>query len=154
MTTNRHGFPIENCTRCGGTGQMPYDAYNGVCLKCNGEGTFVTRKAHAAWLAYRAAAPEKAVTAGSLKVGDKVLANLSSTKTAGTNWATVTRIEVTPERCGSSLTGTNEADRVHYYYLSITLDNGFSRKVSEKQMVRRFITTEMIPNPRDFWPVA
>lgn len=33
---SRNGFPVEECTRCGGTGQMPFSAYQGVCFKCHG----------------------------------------------------------------------------------------------------------------------
>ena len=33
-----YAYIFEKCDRCGGTGHMPYTAYNGVCLKCGGAG--------------------------------------------------------------------------------------------------------------------
>jgi uncharacterized cysteine cluster protein YcgN (CxxCxxCC family) len=64
-------------------------------------------------------------------------------------WVEVTGIEVTSETCGWSLTG--EADRVYYYYRLVTLSDGTTKRVSENGLVRRCVTTEMIPDPRDFW---
>lgn len=36
------------CDRCGGTGTMPFSAWGGVCLKCMGPGTVLTRAGKAA----------------------------------------------------------------------------------------------------------
>lgn len=36
-------FDSETCSRCGGSGTMPFSAYNGVCLKCNRAGVVLTR---------------------------------------------------------------------------------------------------------------
>lgn len=49
-------FETETCDRCGGTAQMPFAAWGGVCLKCNksgkGNGQIMTRAGKAARKAY------------------------------------------------------------------------------------------------------
>jgi DnaJ-class molecular chaperone len=36
-------YETVTCDRCGGSGRMPYAAYNGVCFKCHGIGGVYTR---------------------------------------------------------------------------------------------------------------
>jgi hypothetical protein len=44
------GLLFENvrCSRCGGSGRMPYAVYNGVCFKCEGKGAVLTKRGRAA----------------------------------------------------------------------------------------------------------
>lgn len=66
-------FETTTCDRCGGTGTMPYTAYNGVCLKCNRRGTVYTPKGRAA--AKKAAAWKDAhasISLSDLAVGDRI----------------------------------------------------------------------------------
>lgn len=49
-------FASETCTRCGGTGRMPFAVRGGKCFKCHGKGTTLTRAGAAAaakWSALR-----------------------------------------------------------------------------------------------------
>ena len=156
MTTtkvNAQGFPLVECYRCGGSGRYSYNPMDGDrCYGCGGSGWVIKRGAWAkAWDAYRAAVPAKQIVAGDLRVGDTVLDDLSYRGT-GQKWTTVERVEVSPRRCGSSLTGTDEANRIHYYYRIVTLANGVSKTVAENGLVRRRVTSDMLPNPADFYP--
>ena len=48
-TTDRDGFEIETCTRCGGSGQFSSCATHGTrCFKCNGAGKSHTTRGAAA----------------------------------------------------------------------------------------------------------
>jgi hypothetical protein len=38
----------KTCSRCGGSGKMPFAVYGGVCFKCNGAGNFYTKRGRAA----------------------------------------------------------------------------------------------------------
>lgn len=59
---DRYGFPIESCSRCGGSGRYSWcQAYLDRCFRCSGSGIAIARgaaKAHAAWLAAIKAARE------------------------------------------------------------------------------------------------
>lgn len=61
VETNAHGFPIVNCSRCGGSGKYgPLSVQNGTCFKCSGSGKAIKGgKVAKAWVdfvnAYRAA---------------------------------------------------------------------------------------------------
>ena len=41
-------FESNGCSRCGGSGKMPYSVYNGVCFKCNGKGEVLTKRGRVA----------------------------------------------------------------------------------------------------------
>jgi hypothetical protein len=150
--TNSHGFPIVECYRCGGTGRFgPDTVEGGVCFGCRGAKTVVLRgKAAKAWAAFLKAQPSRTVVADELKIGDLVVSDLTHRKTQDNHWVQVTDIELTEQTCGSSLTGTDEANRIHYYYRVITTEEGFSRKLG-RSLVRRRVTAEMLPDPRAFW---
>ena len=38
----------DTCSRCGGTGTMPFSAFNGVCYKCRGGKIILTKRGRAA----------------------------------------------------------------------------------------------------------
>lgn len=42
-------FEKQACSRCGGSGRMPFSVYGGVCFKCNGKGEMLTRRGAAAF---------------------------------------------------------------------------------------------------------
>jgi hypothetical protein len=51
MTVKLH-FETTTCSRCGGTGTMPFSVYGGVCFKCNGSAVTLTaagRSARKLW---------------------------------------------------------------------------------------------------------
>lgn len=69
---DRHGFPIAECHRCGGTGRYSFNLMHGdMCYGCSGSGLrFLVPKHHAAWRdAVRAAVR---VVAQDLTHGDTV----------------------------------------------------------------------------------
>jgi hypothetical protein len=69
-------FQTDDCSRCGGSGRMPFAAYGGVCFKCNGHGKTMTRAGQAARKTFietrDAASPRKKVS--ELEPGDKFMA--------------------------------------------------------------------------------
>lgn len=61
------------CSRCGGKGDYPSSAWNGVCLGCNGTGRKLTSRGSKAMEAFHAKKDElMGRTAAEVKVGDKV----------------------------------------------------------------------------------
>jgi hypothetical protein len=45
MAKTTISYEYETCSRCGGTGRMPFEAYGGQCLKCHGQGRHLTSAA-------------------------------------------------------------------------------------------------------------
>jgi len=41
-------FESVRCSRCGGTGRMPFSVMNGICFKCGGNGFVLTKRGRAA----------------------------------------------------------------------------------------------------------
>lgn len=108
-------FQTDDCSRCGGTGRMPYSAYGGVCFKCNGHTTVMTRAgvaARKAFLAARAAACTKK-RADEVQVGDRISLDLAGTGANG--FKTVVEIQqqasslrkLTQEEIASGKTGSH-----------------------------------------------
>lgn len=67
------GYEKATCSRCTGTGRMPFAAHGGVCYGCNGNGEKLTangRRAKAAVDAWAAA--NLTVAASSLRKGDRI----------------------------------------------------------------------------------
>jgi len=58
------------CSRCGGSGRMPFAVYNGVCFKCDGNGSVLTKRGRAAQ-AYLNSLRQRRY--GDFKVGDLIL---------------------------------------------------------------------------------
>lgn len=72
--TDRYGFPIQTCSRCGGSGRYSYcQMYGDRCFKCEGKGVTHTPKAHALYQAWASALrAHRNPTVADLKVGDGV----------------------------------------------------------------------------------
>lgn len=99
-------FQTDDCSRCGGTGRMPYSAYGGVCFKCNGHGKTMTaagRAARKTFLATRAAACSRK-RADEVVPGDRISTDLAGTGSNG--FKTVIEIE----QKSSSLRKATEAE--------------------------------------------
>lgn len=104
-TTDRDGFEIETCTRCGGSGQFSSCATHGTrCFKCNGAGKSYTTRGAAA-VAYLKTLRTRTVE--SVVVGEAVWVD------AGTNgkmsWQVVTSVDVASKygvaiECGPEFT--------------------------------------------------
>jgi hypothetical protein len=89
--TNKQGFPIQECTRCGTSGKHSYNDIHGeTCMKCAGVGFVIVRKALPAWNAYRKALRQsKECRAIELVIGDHVAID--------GEWRQVEAMAVTPE---------------------------------------------------------
>lgn len=73
--TNREGFPIVPCYRCGGTGEFSFNQVDGKrCYGCNGTGWAIKRGRIAkAWRAYQEAVEAaRTTTWADVRVGDVV----------------------------------------------------------------------------------
>jgi hypothetical protein len=86
-TVAKIAWESDTCSRCFGTGRMPYSAYGGVCFKCNGNRVCITAAGRAARKAFMAARREACTLAEAqdLVVGDKI-------STDGERFHTVTEI--------------------------------------------------------------
>lgn len=66
--TDKLGFEIQTCTRCGGSGRYSYNQIDGSrCYGCGGTGKSYTKRGRVAKLRYE---ERLCVPAGELKVGD------------------------------------------------------------------------------------
>lgn len=69
----RIDFEQATCSRCGGSGRMPFAAYGGVCFGCNGKGQKLTAKGRAAYRKLETWAETNLyVPASSVEVGQRV----------------------------------------------------------------------------------
>jgi hypothetical protein len=101
MRTDRYGFPIQTCTRCGGSGEYSYNQRHGsVCYGCNGSGVVHTKRAAAEWNRFRA--DRRALLTPSIR--DLVVGDLARQYGApkGTPFAAVVAVEDTGVACGWS----------------------------------------------------
>lgn len=69
----RISYETSECSRCGGSGQMPFAAYGGICLKCKGSGRMFTSKGAAALRKAEAwKAEHTSVLVSDLTLGDRI----------------------------------------------------------------------------------
>lgn len=67
-------FEMQDCSRCGGSGKMPFAVYGGQCFKCHGSGQVMTPKGRRAYKKYLEVREVLcSVAASSLKAGDKIV---------------------------------------------------------------------------------
>lgn len=113
IRTSKSGFPIEECTRCYGSGHYSYNDVDGTrCYGCGGTGLKVIKKAKPAWEAYKAAVRAmKQATYGNLSVGDLIAHNKV--------WREVTAVALTPMRSGGYSKINNEI--TYHYFMHITV---------------------------------
>lgn len=137
-----NGFPVETCPRCDGTGRYSFNLMEGNrCRGCRGSGYVLpkgpVREIHAEMQkATRAAAHP---TTAQLRPGDRVRPSGSS------EHREVEHIEVLDEVCGSSLIGTDEANRTFHYYRRVHFTDGGSEKASENQGWNRAARVDTAP---------
>lgn len=145
--TNRYGFPLVDCYRCGGSGHYSYTpSYGTTCFGCSGSGVAVKRgKAAKAYQAFMDAMPKKETTPEHLRVGvDKVAHN--------GKWVLVTGKTVSPSINGWSLTDGVKVPTA--WRMTITLETGEVLSSGTSSLHRRKVTADMMPNPRDYWPAS
>lgn len=106
--TDRYGFPVRTCGRCGGSGQHSYNQMHGsVCYGCNGSGVNHTPKARKQFTAWQAEL--KAIRkplAKDVEPGDE-LAVFDTWGRKITGWRTVLFTVRTTEACGWTIQRTD-----------------------------------------------
>lgn len=126
---NKHGFPLDECSRCGATGHHSFNDVTGSkCFKCNGSGYTVQKRAKVAWLAMlEEISTHKGCTPKKMNVGDVIAYNKI--------WREIVGIEVTDESCGSFKIGNSET--VYQYYMILKFADGTEARVSENRVLKR-----------------
>jgi hypothetical protein len=126
---NKHGFPLDECSRCGTTGHYSFNEITGSrCFKCNGSGYTVQKRAKVAWLAMlEEIDTHKHCTPKNMNVGDVIAYNKV--------WREIVGIEVTDETCGWTQSSGNE--KVYQYYMILKFADGTEARVSENRVLRR-----------------
>lgn len=67
-------FEMQDCSRCGGSGKMPFALYGGQCFKCLGTGQTMTAKGRRAYKRLLEVQAEVCTVAASqLKPGDRII---------------------------------------------------------------------------------
>lgn len=88
-------FESCDCSRCGGSGRMPFSAYGGVCFKCNGAGQVLTPAGRSARKLYDTLLSAACTTkqAWEVEVGERV--TYAHEVGVGARWFTVVEKEFT-----------------------------------------------------------
>lgn len=142
--TDRYGFPIQTCGRCGGTGQFSYNQMHGSrCYGCNGRGVRHTREAGKQFQAWSHDLKQLRQALGkNLKVGDELAieqaTGLFSAKLLG--WHTVTSVHRSDKACGWSIRRTNGGAEIKLpsmWEMTVTFDDGDTAECSTQTCFRR-----------------
>lgn len=135
-------YETEDCSRCGGSGTMPYSVYGGACFKCNRKGRTMTRAGRTAHAkAQEWAAANLTVAASSVKVGDRIVTS------SGTR--TVTAVDVKlGQGNGQSRIGTEGTDTFAEWWslgvTTISVANGYGESGPAHRDVRLGWTRESL----------
>ena len=88
--TNKYGFPIEECSRCDGSGRYSYNPRDGhTCFGCSGTGQAITKPARKAWAALQQEISDrKRCSVQDLSIGDSIAVN--------GKWCKVMAMAITP----------------------------------------------------------
>ncbi len=103
------------CSRCGGSGRMPYSVHNGVCFKCGGRGVCDTKRGASARAFYRSLVrtPATAIQPGERVYMDGVSAGTFSMAGGWTTVDEVIDIAARPYRASScSSLRVTEIDKI------------------------------------------
>lgn len=116
--TNRDGFEIETCGRCGGGGEYSFNLMHGSrCYGCGGSGKVFTKRGTAARTFYRELCMRPV---SELQVGEFVRYSVSN------KWRVISEI-VRPDGTGSYM----EHDGVRKYYTNVVLKGAYSQGTFE-----------------------
>ena len=87
---NKYGFPIEECSRCDGSGRYSYNPRDGhTCFGCSGTGQAIAKPARKAWAALQQEISDrKRCAAQDLNIGDSIAVN--------GKWCKVMAMSITP----------------------------------------------------------
>lgn len=139
------GFPVVECSRCGGTGRFSFNYRDGDrCFGCGGNKVCfapgVPAKEAKAYSDFRRA--RKTVTADCMEVGDLVRDYYAK---RGESWRKVVAVEVTDQPCGSLLKGTDESKREYFYYHVITFEDGEQQRMNAHRAWQRKAAVDPAP---------
>lgn len=156
MNTDKHGFPIEECGRCGSSGRYPSSAWNGVCLGCGGGGWVhpagTVAKLAAQWQTIRRQATGVALTVcrayaedGSFTVVADVLAGDQVRLDSDSPWRTVAEVTPGTEVRGSAHVGVGDNRRLLSETLATTVrfEDGETDYVETPVVWQRRLTPEV-----------
>jgi hypothetical protein len=120
FNTDKRGFPIATCGRCGGTGRYSFNQLDGdMCYGCHRTGWEFPGKVasiHAEYLAAVDAATK--CTAERMQPGDLVRYG------SGDEYREVKALHPSPRRIGSCLIGTDESQRTYSYEIWVEFTDG------------------------------
>lgn len=140
--TDRYGFPVECCGRCGGSGQYSYcPRYGSTCFGCKGTGVqHASRKPaeeYAAWVKAVRAARE--VSGWQVQPGDQIRTHGSPRDTP---FRTVATVEI-GEPCGWIKIGNGPSEPSAWYAV-ITFEDGTTANTFG-ELWRRKSTVDRMP---------
>jgi hypothetical protein len=160
LRTDKHGFPITDCGRCGGSGRFSFNALDADrCYGCGGTGVVHTKGSSAkAFAAFRAASKAQAnVQTQDIQPGDKIRRTITSDgravpvyerRTAGDEWVEVTSVTRHEDQpCGWS--DTHDKPREEWvpcqWKTTIAWADGLVTEAIGNQIVARFSTPDPAP---------
>lgn len=125
------------CSRCGGSGRMPFSVYNGLCFKCRGQGYTLTKRGAVANQYLR---DLRSRPASELKAGDLIEAEYFSINGSSVRYfARISSVEViTADNCGAwsvKPDGTREPLGLGQLRITVTSDK-FGINVSSYEPAR------------------
>lgn len=135
----KRGFPIQTCSRCGGSGSYSYcTMYGDRCFKCSGTGVVHTARAARAYADWQDALRRQCrPTVADLAVGDVVR------QSKGDAWRTVTGLEQTDRWAGKSLVDGQQV--VTAWFMVVSFDDGSTDTWSGCLLVERQGTVDKAP---------
>jgi hypothetical protein len=118
--TNALGFPVDECSRCNGSGTYSYNPRDGYkCFGCLGTGKQIIKKARKAWEAFQQEITDrKNCNASNLSIGDRIAHNKT--------WCEVIAVAVTPRISMWMGTGDDKVPCGFQTYVTVNTrtDNG------------------------------
>lgn len=140
-TTDRYGFPVEVCGRCGGTGQHSYNQMHGsVCYGCDGKQVRHTKKARPQFQAWAGEVRKQQQAVGhAIQVGDELAVHEGyARKIVG--WRSVVAVETTEDACGWSIERGENGEDIKTptaWGMLITFDDGEVERSATNNCYRR-----------------
>jgi hypothetical protein len=134
MTTDKWGFPLTPCRRCGGSGQHSFNTIHGSrCYGCGGSGWKVAKHAVKAYQAFKAHCQVLTrPTTGQLEVGDTVVCSDKKRRV-------IANLRFTDEQYGSYRSGSVRKD---YFKIKVTFTDGTEVKADETLEWQRHNTVD------------
>jgi hypothetical protein len=135
---DKHGFPVDNCGRCGGSGHYSYcPRFGTTCFECGGSGASHSKgnpvKIYSEWRRIQQAETHRA--GYELVVGDVVRPAIKYHDGHTDPYRTVTAVEPTTDWCSKSKVG-HDAEIVKFYQV-LTFDDGETKRAGSELWYRK-----------------